>query len=570
MRDRPPSLLMAVLLSFAALGSCWSRAGHTIRVPAQPRVSVPRCTLHSPFPPPDLPGAQVGVEGTELLQSSAWPVKVMVFIDGSWLYYSFHGRRPNCPVTARYGDGWEFSHRLLYDRLPQLISQHLHKEMLQRHQTQRFVEVVRTVVFSSARADTHYRSHRLRMFREMEAVNFEVHMSTTSGAQEKCIDISLAVEMMHYASVPGAYDIAVLLSGDKDFMPALARIRQKGKRIALCSMRNCCSRDLIDPAAHVRDFDPIWMDDHLGYLIQPDPGALAPDAQPRIASQLLKLCIEFLRDQGGCASSRDIGRHLQSCVVDGRDALSQLKEQSRGLRSFFSTFPESFEMSKADEDASPRNGAVGEFFVTLLEGADRETDTQEELLIDAKIGGAADRRLAAPDGGDEEEEERYGDEDEVGGGERAGSLSGGRTEWGARTVSELRAELRQRGLSTLGRKADLIERLEGVGASSSPPSRYGTATAARPAPSQSRSGSSADTSVTDTVVRYLEGCGGVASSRNVGRHLAAEGLLFTLKQKHAGLFHFLQKHDHLFQVVLPEERGALEYEVRLKRAPVEA
>ena len=38
----------------------------------------------------------------------------------------------------------------------------------------------------------------------------------------------------------------------------------------------------------------------------------------------------------------------------------------------------------------------GEFFVTLLEGADRETDTQEELLIDAKIGGAADFELAEP------------------------------------------------------------------------------------------------------------------------------------------------------------------------------
>ena len=46
------------------------------------------------------------------------------------------------------------------------------------------------------------------------------------GSQEKCIDISLAVEMMHYAAVPGAYDIAVLISGDKDFMPAMARIRQ--------------------------------------------------------------------------------------------------------------------------------------------------------------------------------------------------------------------------------------------------------------------------------------------------------------------------------------------------------
>lgn len=46
---------------------------------------------------------------------------------------------------------------------------------------------------------------------------------------------------------PGAYDVAVLVSGDKDFMPALSRIRQKGKRVALCSMRNCCARDLLDP-----------------------------------------------------------------------------------------------------------------------------------------------------------------------------------------------------------------------------------------------------------------------------------------------------------------------------------
>ena len=97
----------------------------------------------------------------------------------------------------------------------------------------------------------------------MEEANFEVHMSVTEGVHEKCIDIALAVEMMHYANTDGAYDVAVLLSGDKDFMPALKRIRQKGKRVALCSMRNCCSRSLVDPAAHVRDFDPIWRDPRL-------------------------------------------------------------------------------------------------------------------------------------------------------------------------------------------------------------------------------------------------------------------------------------------------------------------
>ena len=40
-------------------------------------------------------------------------------------------------------------------------------------------------------------------------------------------------------------------------------------------MRNCCSRDLVDPAAHVRDFEPIWLDDYLDYLIVPNK-ELAP------------------------------------------------------------------------------------------------------------------------------------------------------------------------------------------------------------------------------------------------------------------------------------------------------
>ena len=96
--------------------------------------------------------------------------------------------------------------------------------------------------------------------------------------------ISLAVEMMHYASIPGAYDIAVLISGDKDFIPAMSRIRQKGKSVALCSMRNCCSRDLLDPNAHVRDFEPIWLPPTLRptptHAMTPTP-TLTPDPDPR-------------------------------------------------------------------------------------------------------------------------------------------------------------------------------------------------------------------------------------------------------------------------------------------------
>ena len=203
--------------------------------PARTRSPTPTSVLGSPFPSPELSGA----DSNELaLQTTGHPVKVMVFIDGSWLYYSFHGRRPNCPVTSAYGRGWEYGHSFDYNRLPQLISKHLHDELLQRHRTSRFVEIVRTVVFSSARADTHHRSTRMRMFRQMEDANFEVHMSVTTGIHEKCIDISLAVEMMHYASVEGAYDIAVLVS------PACPWSRT----LSLCIF-HICERRLITCAA---------------------------------------------------------------------------------------------------------------------------------------------------------------------------------------------------------------------------------------------------------------------------------------------------------------------------------
>ena len=55
----------------------------------------------------------------------------------------------------------------------------------------------------------------MRMFREMATANYDVHMMETIGKGEKCVDIQLAVEMLHYATVPNAFDMAVILTGDK-------------------------------------------------------------------------------------------------------------------------------------------------------------------------------------------------------------------------------------------------------------------------------------------------------------------------------------------------------------------
>ena len=79
-----------------------------------------------------------------------------------------------------------------------------------------------------------------------------MHLGEYLGGQEKCVDIALAVDMMHYATVPNAFDIAVLLSGDRDFIPALVRTRQKGKRVAVCSMRSSASGAYDDHEANIK------------------------------------------------------------------------------------------------------------------------------------------------------------------------------------------------------------------------------------------------------------------------------------------------------------------------------
>ena len=79
-----------------------------------------------------------------------------------------------------------------------------------------------------------------------------MHLGSFDGSREKCVDIALAVDMLHYATVPGAFDVAVLVSGDADFLPALVRTRQRGKRVAICSLRNSASSSFETPTVFER------------------------------------------------------------------------------------------------------------------------------------------------------------------------------------------------------------------------------------------------------------------------------------------------------------------------------
>ena len=246
----------------------------------------------------------------------------MLFIDGTWLYYSIFRRQSEklqrCSIVHKFGAGWAFDHNFRWDALPAIICEEIQREINKNKwssgggaNADRPVEIVRANVFTSMKKETEANSLRMKMFDDMASCNYDVYKMVTEGTQEKCIDIQLAVEMMHFATVPDAYDIAVIVTGDKDFMPALKRTRQKGKRVALVSMRAGCNKSLLDPKSHVRDFDPIWIEDHLDRLIEPK----AKGAGDRFvtAATTLKVVCNFLasyRNGEAPVNSRDIGRHL--------------------------------------------------------------------------------------------------------------------------------------------------------------------------------------------------------------------------------------------------------------------
>ncbi|MDX2087896.1 MAG: NYN domain-containing protein [Kofleriaceae bacterium] len=70
--------------------------------------------------------------------------------------------------------------------------------------------------------------------------------STRRAPKEKCVDVALATKMLYLAALPAAYDIGVLVTGDRDFVPVLNAVRNLDKRTALAAILalDSCSREL--------------------------------------------------------------------------------------------------------------------------------------------------------------------------------------------------------------------------------------------------------------------------------------------------------------------------------------
>ncbi len=204
-------------------------------------------------------------------------VKMMLFIDGTWLY-------SNTPRLAESYGKEDF--QVDFGRLPQVLAEEVNKQL-----SSAAVDVVRTHLFGSYASNYDLRDddvvqRRLDFFSmlkeeyryelEIFPINFRGRRvrkadrdpKDTFEPREKCVDISLATSMLYFTAIPHAYDIGMAVVGDQDFKPVLQHVRRLGKRVAIASIQGSCAPEFIDPRdeARVKDFGIIWLDDLLHQL----------------------------------------------------------------------------------------------------------------------------------------------------------------------------------------------------------------------------------------------------------------------------------------------------------------
>lgn len=531
------------------------------------------------------------------------PLKVMVFIDGTWLYYSIYERQFDRDVISqKLGKSWNDQSTPDWSRLPTVACQALLQDPKSKWSaimpvgidddssdidnvkaaSARPIEVSRVSVYSSMHRDTPKDSLRFRMFSEMMKAGFDVNMMETIGKGEKCVDIQLAVDMLYYATVPDAYDVALLLTGDKDFLPAVIRCRQKGKRIGLVSMRTGSLAFEVTP--NLKDYDTIFLEDYLSQWIRnktPKEMNMSSGIGKNIrvrSSQispytLNKVITNFIEKSGSPqVSSRDIGRHLKELSIRGKPLLDEIKAVYGGLYQFLI-------LSKIYVVISDPRRAVKSFWVALLGGEnalkfqDQEgniNEDEKEFLTNYEQWMPFDNykeyeftiTQSSPPPQPNTVSFTPGNTDDL-------ETHASSIDYNALTVPELKEICREKGLKiSAKKKIELVQRIEEHMKSE------------KSQPKNTPAELSSEEYLKSLVLEYVQASGGQASSRDVGRYLSANkaspkrrqenrrdspiSALAELKEIYGSLNSFVKERDDFYSI----SGSGNEYNICIEKAAV--
>lgn len=241
------------------------------------------------------------------------PLKAMVFIDGSWFYHSRQVLFDACG---------EDSFEIDYKRLPVLIQDSIGDYLDQD------VDLVRTCYFGTLPINKPgYNPAKQRTFYDFlagqcgfdtEVVDID-HRIEHGIQDDRCVGVALAATAMHYAAIPGAFDIATVVGGNIEYKALFRHIRLFGRRTHLVTIRNrenqttCSPTLLTDPG--LLDLPPLFLDEHVEDL------RLVRKEQTRTC----KLCnAEEMTTWAGpeffCARCRtDHRRRVRVCDTCGRE-----------------------------------------------------------------------------------------------------------------------------------------------------------------------------------------------------------------------------------------------------------
>ncbi len=197
-------------------------------------------------------------------------IKVMVFIDGTWLYLN----------TSKLATEQDQEYHIDYGLLPKVLGAKVSEYMSIPD-----LDIVRTHLFGSIAAnhnvlDDDAVQRRQDFFdRLREEYNYEVEIfpinfhgrrlkkkdrpeSDEFEPKEKCVDIALATSLLFNAAID-AFDLAIVVIGDRDYVPVLQSVRRIGKRIVIASIKNSCPPEYSDPLdpKRVKDTSIIWIND---------------------------------------------------------------------------------------------------------------------------------------------------------------------------------------------------------------------------------------------------------------------------------------------------------------------